>query len=136
MSTDQSLTDALEAEAVAAEATVVGEIVAVELVDALDQLWMELDDKLVYHGVSEESVAAALRPYGLSEAWLREWCGKVAAESTSVADEANELERSTSPVEVAEEFLVWIDQVLEAGRQTSVWVDDVMSDPHRPGEAS
>ena len=121
MSADKSTTTALEV-AAAAEAKVVGEIVAAELADALDTFWMALDDRLVYRGVSEESVAAALRPYGLSEAWLREWCGKVAtAESDAprtqlVIDEAD-LQPSTSPVEVAEEFLVWIDQVLEEGRR-------------------
>lgn len=75
---DADQTVRLEAETAAAEATVVGEIVAVELAEALDSLWMALDDKLVYHGISEETVAAALRPYGLSEAWLREWCGAAA----------------------------------------------------------
>ena len=106
MGSDKSTTAALEVTA-AAEANVVGEIVAAELVDALDTLWMALDDKLVYRGVSEESVAAALRPYGLSEAWLREWCGNVAARSDS----------PMRPVEAAEEFLVWIDQVLEEGKR-------------------
>ncbi|MGH4000705.1 MAG: hypothetical protein ACRDTJ_24950 [Pseudonocardiaceae bacterium] len=105
MSAQRNQNAPLEAEAAAAEATVVGEIVATELADALDTLWMALDDQLVYRGVSEESVAAALRPYGLSEAWLREWCGSVAARSDS-----------PSPV-VAEEFLVWIDEVLEEGKR-------------------
>lgn len=129
MGTDKNTSTALEV-AAAAEANVVGEIVATELADALDNFWMALDDKLVYRGVSEESVAAALHPYGLSEAWLREWCGTVAsAESDSprthlVIDEADSLASSTSPVEVAEEFLAWIDEVLEAG------------DPRRSGEAS
>jgi hypothetical protein len=122
MSTDKTTTTALEV-AAAAEANVVGEIVAAELADALDTFWMALDDRLVYRGVSEESVAAALRPYGLSEAWLREWCGNVAAAESDVPrtqlviDEANNLQLSTSPVEVAEEFLVWIDEVLEEGRR-------------------
>lgn len=107
MSADKSTTTALEV-AASAEANVVGEIVATELADALDNLWAALDDKLVYRGVSEESVAAALHPYGLSEAWLREWCGNVAAA------EGGSL---TSPVEVAEEFLVWIDEVLAMGRR-------------------
>lgn len=122
MSAQRNQNAPLEAEAAAAEATVVGEIVATELVDALDNFWMALDDRLVYRGVSEESVAAALRPYGLSEAWLREWCGNVAAAESDgprtqlVIDEADNLQLSASPVEVAEEFLIWIDEVLEEGR--------------------
>lgn len=122
MSTDKSTDTAFEV-ATAAEANVVGEIVAAELADALDTFWMALDDRLVYRGVSEESVAAALRPYGLSEAWLREWCGNVAAAASDVPraqlviDEADNLQLSTSPVEVAEEFLVWIDEVLEEGKR-------------------
>lgn len=121
MSADKSTTTALEV-AAAAEANVVGEIVAAELADALDTFWMALDDRLVYRGVSEESVAAALRPYGLSEAWLREWCGNVAAAASDVPrtqlviDEGDNLQLP-SPVEVAEEFLVWIDEVLEEGRR-------------------
>lgn len=121
MSADKSTTAALEV-AAEAEANVVGEIVAAELADALDTFWMALDDRLVYRGVSEESVAAALRPYGLSEAWLREWCGNVAAAASDnprtqlVIDEADNLQLP-SPVEVAEEFLVWIDEVLEEGRR-------------------
>lgn len=95
--------------AVAAETNVVNQIVAAELADALDNLWMVLDDKLVHRGVSEKSIAAALHPYGLSEAWLREWCGHIASQNAS---------SPRSVIEVAEEFLVWIDEVLEQGRRS------------------
>lgn len=66
-------------EATAAQDRVVSEIVAVELADTIEELFQKLDDVLGADGlVSDQAVARALAPFGLSDVWLRDWCGRPA----------------------------------------------------------
>lgn len=73
--TEQYVPTSAQEAAAEAHVRVVSELVSAQVAEAIETLFQQLDDALVSQGlVGEQDIAHALRPYGLADAWLTEWC--------------------------------------------------------------